>query len=477
MTLDDAHFGVNPVTSIKGYRSFVVTQIKQLRLLDGVEISTNDKRAAEDAYVTQVLRFNDRMDDILRAHEQEVLAIDSRRNRNCNQADTMRTEVLQAFKELEHVVTSGRDRIQTEHGRQLEARQKSLVVVQRALDELKAQYSGEIDRQIEREQQKMQDEDELYQLMEKRVEFEKSQVLFITELKKHQELCFQFLPDHSPDWRYIASFFVSHESDAKQRHVELKLLQVYRVFNEALSTRYEAQLTESITQEYVFCTGTRHALEQLLVNGIKGQILLFSDPSVAAFYHSVVDESYAIVCCRLAVDSTNRERIELTKQPESIEQISTLASNPKVQYELKYTTKPAKSGSIYVLSEAHYSQYLVPQFHILCVAGLVAQKEERLEELFLEMRMPSFAATQDDDEKDVGLSRMLEDFQRKADEEIEMYQQRFQRDMDPDVASKIQQYEAETNSVQEAIESLRIRIDDEKAAQEQLLRNAKQRRR
>ena len=251
------------------------------------------------------------------------------------------------------------------------------------------------------------------------------------------------------------------------------------MFNEQQCRRFDQQPDNA--SEQVFYIGTQSQIGTMLKDGIEAlhePIAMYSDPGVAAFCHTLKNtdsnrESFEMIVCKLRIEKM--DTIEINP-PESWTDIQKHLSDG-VPTELKFlhTTNPAKQYSIYVLWN-RYASNVVPQYDVLTVTGLLAQKEERIEELFLEMRLPSFSpseALRENSDKNAGTSQVLIDFQRKADEEIEMYQQRLQRDTDPDVAVKIQQYEDEAQNVKEAIDSLRIRIDGEKAQQEQLLRSSK----
>jgi Leucine-rich repeat (LRR) protein len=97
LSLDDAHFGSCPIARSDGYWNFVLCYLKQIRRLDGIEIDAHDRSQAEDAYMAQVLRFNDRIAAIQRENQRELLAIETRQRRSASHADVMKQELLDAF--------------------------------------------------------------------------------------------------------------------------------------------------------------------------------------------------------------------------------------------------------------------------------------------------------------------------------------------------------------------------------------------
>ena len=58
------HFGHCPVTKLDGYRHFALCYLKQVQVLDGIVVSVKDRTEAEDAYVDQVLRFKEKVDQV-----------------------------------------------------------------------------------------------------------------------------------------------------------------------------------------------------------------------------------------------------------------------------------------------------------------------------------------------------------------------------------------------------------------------------
>ncbi|CAK4213689.1 unnamed protein product [Aphanomyces euteiches] len=226
LTLSDEDFGSNPITRESGYRLFVINQLKQVRILDGLEIQTKDQRAAEDEYIKrvrvvacwgfnswQVLDFNDKIDTVQREHEQEMLSIDSRRNRNSSHAELLKQELLTAFRALEDLVTSGRKTVQDEHTRQQVIRAKYATALQHKLESIQQEYLAQMDALIAAETAAME---ELFEILEARIAAEEAQALAVASIQRSTTTSFQHLSDSTPDFRYIASLFLN-------RHVHFKL--------------------------------------------------------------------------------------------------------------------------------------------------------------------------------------------------------------------------------------------------------------
>ena len=113
----DLDHGSNPVVRAEGYREFVLCTLKTVRFLDNETVTARARSSAEELYVERVLAFNDRVDQIRRDNERELLAIEARKQRKMANADGLREELQRAFRELETTIKEGRARIETEQGR------------------------------------------------------------------------------------------------------------------------------------------------------------------------------------------------------------------------------------------------------------------------------------------------------------------------------------------------------------------------
>ena len=81
----------------------------------------------------RVLNFNDRVEQVRRGNERELLAIEARRQRNLANSDSLRKDLQNAFAELENTIQDGRARISAEHKRQTRVRKANLTALQKGL--------------------------------------------------------------------------------------------------------------------------------------------------------------------------------------------------------------------------------------------------------------------------------------------------------------------------------------------------------
>ena len=81
VSFDDIHFGSCPVTKLDGYRNFALCYLKQVTHLDGLEVTMTDREKAEEAYVEEILAFNNKIEEVTREGGREAKAIEARRAR------------------------------------------------------------------------------------------------------------------------------------------------------------------------------------------------------------------------------------------------------------------------------------------------------------------------------------------------------------------------------------------------------------
>lgn len=127
----------------------------------------------------KVLEFNDRVDDLRRQNERELLTIEARRQRNIANAEDLRHELQAAFAELETVVEKGRHRINLEHQRQTRIRSANLRVLEEETEKLINHHAGEVQRLVDDENRRIQIEDEWFNFERQRIEAEREDALFL----------------------------------------------------------------------------------------------------------------------------------------------------------------------------------------------------------------------------------------------------------------------------------------------------------
>ena len=176
VSFDDIHFGSCPVTRLDGYRNFALCYLKQVTHLDGLEVTTGDRAAAEDAYMESILKFNVKIEEITREGSREAMSIEARRARTKSHGDSLRGEMVSAFNMLEKLVKEGLGNLHAEHNRQIRVRKQNQVSLEGSLMAIAEDYALEVDRQLAIERDREKNEDRAFALLEARTLAEKEQV-------------------------------------------------------------------------------------------------------------------------------------------------------------------------------------------------------------------------------------------------------------------------------------------------------------
>ena len=115
---------------LEGYRNFALNSLKQVTHLDGLEVTSGDRAAAEDAYMESILKFNNKMEELTREGRREAQAIEARHARTKSHGDALREEMIQAFDMLEKLVKEGLKNLHNEHDRQVRVRKQNQMALE-----------------------------------------------------------------------------------------------------------------------------------------------------------------------------------------------------------------------------------------------------------------------------------------------------------------------------------------------------------
>ena len=341
VSFDDIHFGSCPVTKLDGYRNFALCYLKQVTHLDGLEVTRVDREKAEEAYVEEILAFNNRIEEVTREGGREAKAIEARRARTKSHGDALKNEMVGAFDMLENLVKDGLSNLHAEHSRQILVRKDNQKALESSLKNISRSYAQEISKQLEDERNKERTEERAFALLEGRTVAERSQALMVSTLQvsggcdwvaqddrlksatqtlalllSHRSpLCShrllplftrvcapplltcvrwqyegsaggiacQFLGEHLPDFQFLVTNFC----DAQKLHTPqskeaLTVLKGHRIYNEQLATTFEAASNTSdgkVLSLYMCCGIDK--CEQVFREGILDDVVLFSDPGMA----------------------------------------------------------------------------------------------------------------------------------------------------------------------------------------------------
>ena len=307
----DVHFGACPVCLLDGYRNSVLIWLKQLRVLDGVEVTSDDRESAQDAYLQKVFQFNQRVEELQREHEREMHSIEQRRKRIVAHSDVLSSEMMAAFDGLEDLISSGREQIAAEHKRQLRVRNENASALSAALAALGRLHAAEIDRRIAEEKQAAHDEERLLRVLEIRAHAEKTQAKIVAamhygdgskETYEHVGACAcALLSDHAPSFQILSRNFRQAQVFARHTDSNGRLLHILRAYQLLSSSSAEkfAEVAENNSnlsprnaiQQRLYWSGSSSEQYNIIIRGFGeaktsesdagDRIILHSDPALA----------------------------------------------------------------------------------------------------------------------------------------------------------------------------------------------------
>ncbi|GMF52417.1 unnamed protein product [Phytophthora fragariaefolia] len=324
LTFTDEHFGSNPIVNHPDYRSFAVTILKHLRLLDGTRVGSSERASAEDKFFTQSMEFNDQLAELTLAFQQELRSISTRKERGISNAQMLQRELIEALNDVESCVTAGQAQIEEEKRRQLQLREQNAQLLRENVGKLQKDFCSLIHDQYEQEERALIEEERDYEMMELEAMAEQNQALTIATLQNAfpGKIAFQQLLQHMPDYRYIAESF---RRPTNQQEVlydlggrddrEVHILQIYRYFHDDLSAAFEASAARMDfkgggaqgSELYLYLVADDDEVISLLQNGLvsptsatindeennlsEDWVFLFSNPLIALqFYKGTVGE-------------------------------------------------------------------------------------------------------------------------------------------------------------------------------------------
>ncbi|ETW05068.1 hypothetical protein, variant [Aphanomyces invadans] len=471
LSLSDDHYGSNPITSESGYKIFVINQLKQVRILDGLEIQSKDQRFAEDEYMKHVLAFNDKIDFIQRNHDQELLRIDSRRNRNNTHADLLQEELMHAFRALEDVVTTGRKNMVDEHTRHQVVRAKYMTALQNKLQSLQQEYIAQLDIVAAQITSAMERQDALFDLLELRAMAEEEQATAVAQLQPFTSATFQHVADSTADFRYIASLFMGRESSSHRMTdaVDWKMLQLYKCHTTLQLVSPDEELpakgSRTSASPPVFLAGPATSVHAFFTdNALPPTSWLASDPKVAATGQS--GHCHVLVC---QLDpAVQVHEVDGGTWDEQV--IAHTERHPALWTKVHIRTRPHGHVDSFVFlppaapaSSCPSTVGVIPQYYAVCAATPSSVDEAELRQLLQDAANPPSVIRGDDK---ATADALLHELHAKMKREVESYQRLLWNDLQPDQ----KRFPEDAQTLQQAVSKLQSHIQDEQDTQTSMLR-------
>ena len=135
LSLSDIHFGRCPVVDDKGYREFVICFLRQVKFLDGVEITADRMSAAEAAYAMQYKQYQDDLLELEDEYRRDLNHVESQQKVRENHALVLEKEMSNALVELQKLVNEGRIIISNDVDRQMKLLDSNMRSLEQSLTE------------------------------------------------------------------------------------------------------------------------------------------------------------------------------------------------------------------------------------------------------------------------------------------------------------------------------------------------------
>lgn len=111
LSLNDVHFGRCLVADDKGYKEFVLCFLRGVKILDGVNITSEKQASAESIYSNQLKIYNNSLNEIEEDYRRDLQAIETNHRSRENHALVLEKEMSSALVELQKIVSDGRSQI------------------------------------------------------------------------------------------------------------------------------------------------------------------------------------------------------------------------------------------------------------------------------------------------------------------------------------------------------------------------------
>ncbi|CAM9713060.1 unnamed protein product [Chrysoparadoxa australica] len=307
----------------------------------------------------------------------------------------------------------------------------------------------------------------------------------------------QELSEHTPEFQLEASRLRSRQEGTSGRG-RLALLRAYRLHSragaQAFSNLPVAGSKEGSSQQQnywcfywygepqdtvAFC---RRGLAAAPTAATLGSVALFRNPRLAVLMGAgkgkprsinAEDEAfgvgYTIVSCKAHLtDSMTQQHQEqvMPTDPAQLEELlraagqnqaivcgSSLPSGP---------SDPALPQPQMIIVPSNLFAYLIPECHLLCAAGPLAQDSKSLEQALEELTAPQ----QPRDSAGGDLLQLLEE---QIQTEVTRYLEVAYEEVDSDTAAAVKAADAELRAQRQVVAGIRERIEDERGGQERLL--------
>ena len=112
LSMNDVHFGRCPLTFEPAYKEFVITALKQLSLLDDIQITQAAVQSATSAFHNEMINFRAASNRVGGSFSESIDSIDAEFKGKERYSSSLEREMLAAMCDLEHLVAQNRKTVE-----------------------------------------------------------------------------------------------------------------------------------------------------------------------------------------------------------------------------------------------------------------------------------------------------------------------------------------------------------------------------
>ena len=200
-------FEACPITSLPDYKSHIQKTIGSLRLLDGVKLSFDNDTHRE--YVRLVEQMNVNISEMECNQERKLLQLDSELKVNEDALNGLRDMCVKQLEDVKETIETGRKRIESEQLQMQHLRKVNEKKLVEDLKEILDQYKKKLNEVIKDEENKLVDENIMWNNKLEEVNFEKAvyETLINVMFSTNGKILYAELEGDSPEFSLIQSLF------------------------------------------------------------------------------------------------------------------------------------------------------------------------------------------------------------------------------------------------------------------------------
>eukprot|EP00736_Rhodelphis_marinus_P008608 Rmarinus@m.16033 len=204
VSFHDENFGSCRISEIEGYREYVLYHLKQVAVLDGIPVDSNEAQEVEDRFLGAVLDFNSQVEDLKRDNATRYERIDERRRGIDQEFEELQLDLVASLKALGEEMRVGRSDMHDALLRQRQWRGEARRRLAMKLRVLEDEYDKQVAQLIQGERARLEEEEEVYRAAVATLDAAALEVNVITGIGTSTgEIIGHRLDDRSQDFKFF----------------------------------------------------------------------------------------------------------------------------------------------------------------------------------------------------------------------------------------------------------------------------------